>query len=152
MRKHEILKGVAKLVVMLTSNIIATFCYSNIDYLWYFEYDFWIRSTIKRIFKLVYISSSKLGFDHIIQTVLAFRYSFVGKSRFVKEIFQIYLHIQTCHVYHFLNCPIHMFMFSSWQRISAHENIVYNVVAIIVCMSILFCRTCYLQRNCMKYE
>ena len=108
MRKHEILKGVAKLVVMLTSNIIATLSYSNIDYLWYFEYDL-----IERIFKLVYISSSKLGFDHIIQTVLAFRYSFVGKSRFVKEIFQIYLHIQTCHVYHFLNCPIHMFMFSS---------------------------------------
>ena len=69
MRKHEILKGVAKLVVMLTSNIIAMLSYSNIDYLWYFEYDF---TTIKRIFKLAYISSSKLGFDHIIQTDLAF--------------------------------------------------------------------------------
>ena len=141
MRKHEILKGVPKLVAMLALNFKATLSYSIIEnlcnFVWYF--------LIERIFTHVYISRSKLRFYHVTLNVFAIRYSFVGKSRFVKEIFQIYLHIQTCHVYHFLNCPIHMFMFSSWQRISAHEHAV-DVVVIIVCIVILFSRTCYTRK------
>ena len=114
MRKHEISKGVPKFVAMLAPNFKATLSYSITANLCNFEYDFLIHiTTIKRIFTHVYIFRSKLRLYHIILNVLAVRYSFVGKSRFVKEIFQIYLHIQTCHVYHFLNCPIHMFMFSS---------------------------------------
>ena len=80
-------------------------------------------------------------------------YSLVGKSRSVKEIFQNIPSYSNMACLSFPQLPhTHVYVFFMTTDKCTRKYRLQCGCYHCVCMSILFCRTCYLQRNCMEYN